>query len=76
MGGPTDEEPPKLISSDPVDQSTGIRPEKIVLTFDEFVGLDNPGKGISHHSKNQQGPGRSYRPEKHHHRIAQARIGG
>ncbi len=46
MGGPTDEEPPKLISSDPVDQSTGIRPEKIVLTFDEFVGLDNPGKGI------------------------------
>ena len=46
MGGPTDEEPPKLISSDPVDQSTGIRPEKIILTFDEFVGLDNPGKGI------------------------------
>ena len=46
MGGPSDEEPPKLISSDPVDQSTGIRPEKIVLTFDEFVGLDNPGKGI------------------------------
>jgi len=46
MGGPTDEEPPKLISSIPADQSTGIRPEKIVLTFDEFVGLDNPGKGI------------------------------
>lgn len=46
MGGPKDEEPPKLISSDPVDQSTGIRPEKIVLTFDEYVGLDNPGKGI------------------------------
>ncbi len=46
MGGPTDEEPPKLISSVPADQSTAIRPEKIVLTFDEFVGLDNPGKGI------------------------------
>lgn len=46
MGGPKDEEPPKLISSDPVDQSTGIRPEKIVLTFDEYVGLDNHGKGI------------------------------
>ncbi len=46
MGGPTDEEPPKLISSVPADQSTGMRPEKILLTFDEFVGLDNPGKGI------------------------------
>lgn len=46
MGGPKDEEPPKLISSDPADQSTGIRPEKIVLTFDEYVGLDNPAKGI------------------------------
>ena len=46
MGGPKDEEPPKLISSDPADQSTGIRPEKMVLTFDEYVGLDNPAKGI------------------------------
>lgn len=46
MGGPKDEEPPKLITSDPADQSTGIRPEKIVLTFDEYVGLDNPAKGI------------------------------
>jgi hypothetical protein len=46
MGGPKDEEPPKLILSEPEDQSIGIRPEKIVLTFDEFVGLDNPGKGI------------------------------
>lgn len=46
MGGPTDEDPPKLISSIPADQSTGVRPEKILLTFDEYVGLDNPGKGI------------------------------
>lgn len=46
MGGPKDEDPPKLISSDPADQSTGIRPEKIVLTFDEYVGLDNPTKGV------------------------------
>ncbi|MBM3425421.1 MAG: hypothetical protein FJX97_00375 [Bacteroidetes bacterium] len=46
MGGPKDEEPPKLISSDPADQSTRIRPEKMVLTFDEYVGLDNPAKGI------------------------------
>ena len=46
MGGPTDEEPPKWISSVPADQSTSIKPEKIVLTFDEFVGLENPAKGV------------------------------
>jgi hypothetical protein len=46
MGGPTDEEPPKWISSVPADQSTSIKPEKIVLTFDEYVGLENPAKGV------------------------------
>ena len=46
MGGPSDEEPPKLISSNPADQSTSIKPEKIVLTFDEYVGLENPAKGV------------------------------
>ncbi len=46
MGGPSDEAPPKLISSIPPDQSTSIQPEKIVLTFDEYVGLENPGKGV------------------------------
>ena len=46
MGGPSDEDPPKLISSSPTDQSTSIKPEKIVLTFDEYVGLENPAKGV------------------------------
>lgn len=45
-GGPRDEDAPKLIASDPADQSTAIRPEKIVLTFDEYVAFDNPSKGI------------------------------
>ena len=45
-GGPRDEDPPTLLDSDPVNQSTSIRPEKIVLTFDEYVALDNPSKGI------------------------------
>ena len=45
-GGPRDEDAPTLLESDPVDQSTSIRPEKIVLTFDEYVALDNPSKGI------------------------------
>lgn len=46
MGGPQDEDPPKLISSTPTDQSTSIRPDKIVLTFDEYVGLENANKGV------------------------------
>ena len=46
MGGPQDEDPPKLISSSPADQSTSISPEKIVLTFDEYVGLENANKGV------------------------------
>ena len=46
MGGPRDEDPPKLISSSPADQSTNIKPDKIVLTFDEYVGLENPAKGV------------------------------
>ncbi len=46
MGGPQDEDPPKLISSIPADQSTSISPEKIVLTFDEYVGLENANKGV------------------------------
>ena len=46
MGGPQDEDPPKLISSSPADQSTSTSPEKIVLTFDEYVGLENANKGV------------------------------
>lgn len=46
MGGPRDEDPPLLIESLPKDQSVNTKPERIVLTFDEFVGLDNPGKGV------------------------------
>lgn len=46
MGGPRDEDPPKLIASEPIDQSTLISPEKIVLTFDEYVGLENATKGV------------------------------
>jgi uncharacterized protein (DUF2141 family) len=46
MGGPSDEAPPKLLSSSPADQSTSIKPEKIILTFDEYVGLENPTKGV------------------------------
>ena len=45
-GGPRDEDAPKLLTANPTDQSTSIHPDKIVLTFDEYVALDNPNKGI------------------------------
>ena len=46
MGGPVDEDPPKLLEANPTDQSLNIKPEELVLTFDEYVQLDNPSKGI------------------------------
>jgi hypothetical protein len=46
MGGPRDEDPPLLLSSDPKDQSLNIKPEEITLTFDEYIRLENPSKGI------------------------------
>lgn len=46
MGGPVDETPPKLLESSPLIESINTKPEKITLTFDEYVKLDNPSKGI------------------------------
>ncbi len=45
-GGPRDEKPPLLQESNPKDQSTNIKLEEIILSFDEFVKLENPTKGI------------------------------
>ncbi|MFC5191568.1 Ig-like domain-containing domain [Algoriphagus aquatilis] len=45
-GGPRDEDPPKLIESNPKDQSLNTKPEQIKLTFDEFVALENANKGV------------------------------
>lgn len=46
MGGPRDEEPPKVLEMVPADQSLNIKPEKILITFDEFIELDNASKNI------------------------------
>lgn len=46
MGGPRDEDPPKLQESNPLDQSLETKPEEIILTFDEYVKFENPSKGI------------------------------
>ncbi len=45
-GGPRDEDPPVLQSSNPTDQSLEQKPEEITLTFDEYIKLENPSKGI------------------------------
>ncbi|WP_111668868.1 Ig-like domain-containing domain [Algoriphagus litoralis] len=46
MGGPRDEDPPKLVEANPLNQSLNIKPEIITLTFDEYIKLENASKGI------------------------------
>lgn len=46
MGGPRDEDPPKVLEMLPANQSTNIKPEEILITFDEFIELDNAAKNI------------------------------
>ena len=45
-GGPRDEDPPVLQESNPTPESLNATPEIITLTFDEYIKLDNPSKGI------------------------------
>lgn len=46
MGGPRDEDPPKVLEMAPANQSINIKPEKILITFDEYIELDNAAKNI------------------------------
>lgn len=46
MGGPRDEDSPVLLTSNPANQSLNIKPDEIKLTFDEYIKLNNPSKGI------------------------------
>jgi len=46
MGGPRDKDPPILLESTPADQSLNTKPKEIILTFDEYVKLENATKGI------------------------------
>ncbi len=46
MGGPQDRDPPQVISMNPKDQSLNSKPEKITITFNEYIKLDNPNKNI------------------------------
>lgn len=46
MGGPKDEDPPKLLSITPETGSLNAKPEIIELEFDEYVKVENPNKQI------------------------------
>jgi uncharacterized protein (DUF2141 family) len=41
-GGPRDSLPPKLIIALPIQSAVNFKGNKIVLTFDEYINLDNP----------------------------------
>jgi hypothetical protein len=46
MGGPKDENPPKLLSLTPENESTNIKPQVIELEFDEYIKTETPNKQI------------------------------
>lgn len=46
-GGPKDTTPPKVLSASPANKSTGVRPKKIQLAFNEYFVLDNPAQNVS-----------------------------
>lgn len=45
-GGPFDEDPPKIIRTSPKYGEAGIKTNKIVLEFDEFVKIDNASENV------------------------------
>ncbi|RZS95340.1 Ig-like domain-containing protein [Cecembia calidifontis] len=46
MGGPKDEDPPKLLSINPENESINTKPSTIELLFNEYVKVENANKHI------------------------------
>ena len=46
MGGPKDETPPKLVSSNPENETINIKPSELELVFDEYIKVENPTSQI------------------------------
>ena len=46
MGGPKDEDPPQLISSNPENETTNIKPTELELLFNEYIKVENPNNQI------------------------------
>ncbi|MCK5136835.1 MAG: Ig-like domain-containing protein [Bacteroidales bacterium] len=45
-GGPRDEDPPRVIESEPANYSTRFDANEILITFDEFIVLDNVNREL------------------------------
>jgi uncharacterized protein (DUF2141 family) len=47
QGGPKDTESPKLIASSTENYSTNFKASNIILSFDEYIKLDNPSQNVT-----------------------------
>jgi len=47
-GGPRDSLPPRLIKAEPADSTTRYQGNRITLTFDEYIQLDNPFENLQY----------------------------
>lgn len=45
-GGWYDDEPPRVVSATPADQSTNVTTQKITILFDEFIKLEDPTQNV------------------------------
>ncbi len=45
-GGWYDETPPKIVNCSPQDQATNVKSKKIVISFDEYIQVDNPNEKV------------------------------
>ena len=45
-GGWYDETPPKVLGATPTDKATDVKAQKVKISFDEFVKIDNPTENV------------------------------
>ena len=45
-GGWFDEDPPRIVSTSPQDQSTGVKTKKVIINFDEYITIENPSEKV------------------------------
>ena len=45
-GGWFDDDPPRVVSATPADQSTNVTTQKITILFDEFIKLEDPTQNV------------------------------
>lgn len=45
-GGWYDETPPRIVSCSPADKGVGVKARRVVISFDEFIQVDNPTEKV------------------------------